>query len=92
MIGLPIGKGPGCPVFLAFDCPDHGHRVQGGPPGRRMRSATPTLDPAAAHLGSAPTRGRGQSSNIIHTGQVATPRAQGLIDAGIRTRSHSAVD
>ena len=26
-------------VFLASDCPARGHRVQGGPPGRRMRSA-----------------------------------------------------
>jgi len=31
-------------VFPGFDCPDRGHRVQGGPPGRRTRSATPTLD------------------------------------------------
>src|SRR6185312_1974855 len=33
-----------------------GHRIQGGPAGRRMRSAAPTLDPAATHLVLAPPR------------------------------------
>jgi len=47
-------------VFLGFNCPDRGHRVQGGPAGRRTRSATPTLDPAATHLLLAPTRRTGQ--------------------------------
>src|SRR6266568_131541 len=47
------------PVFLAPDCPARGHRVQGGPPGRRTRSATPTLDPATTHKDSAPTRRTG---------------------------------
>jgi hypothetical protein len=58
---LYLGRA-GCPVFLGFDCPDRGHRVQGGPPGRRTRSATPTLDLAATHLVLAPTRRTGQSS------------------------------
>jgi hypothetical protein len=48
-------------VFLAFQCPARGHRVQGGPPGRRMRSAAPTLDPVTTHLGSAPTSRRGRA-------------------------------
>jgi hypothetical protein len=34
----------GTTVFLALDCPARGHHVQGGPAGRRTRSATPTLD------------------------------------------------
>jgi hypothetical protein len=43
-------------VFLALDCPARGHRVNGGPPGRRMLTATPTIDPAPTHRGSAPAR------------------------------------
>ena len=34
----------GTTVFLALDCPARGHHVQGGPAGRRTRSATRTLD------------------------------------------------
>ncbi len=48
-------------VFLGFECPDRGHRVQGGPAGRRTRSATPTLAPAATHLVLGPARRTGQS-------------------------------
>lgn len=51
-------------VFLALDCPARGHRVQGGPAGRRTRSATPTLDPAATHLVLAPTRKAGTEQLI----------------------------
>ena len=32
---IQTGTGP---VFLGFDCPDRGHRVQGGPAGRRTPS------------------------------------------------------
>lgn len=35
-------------VFLASNCSARGRRVQGGPGGRRMRSAAPTLDPTPA--------------------------------------------
>jgi hypothetical protein len=35
-------------IFLAPDCPARGHRVNGG---RRMRSATPTIDPVTTHKG-----------------------------------------
>ena len=31
-------------VFLAPDCPARGHRINGGPEGRRTRSAAPTID------------------------------------------------
>jgi hypothetical protein len=55
----PAPAGRGYAVFLGFDCPDRGHRVQGGPAGRRMRSAPPTLDPASTHLVLAPTRKAG---------------------------------
>jgi hypothetical protein len=48
-------------VFLASHCPARGHRVQGGPPGRRTRSAAPTQDPATTHLGLAATRKTGGS-------------------------------
>ncbi len=41
-------------VFLAPYCPARGHRVNGGPPGRRTRSATPTIDPAAGVCGVLP--------------------------------------
>ncbi len=51
-------------VFLALDCPDRGHRVQGGPAGRRMRSAPPTLDPASTQLVLAPTRKTGTEQLI----------------------------
>jgi len=51
-------------VFLGFNCPDRGHRVQGGPAGRRTRSATLPLDPAATHLLLAPTRRTGQGRRI----------------------------
>ena len=43
-------------AFLAPDCPARGHRVNGGPPGRRMRSAPPTIDTATTHKDSAPAR------------------------------------
>ena len=49
------------PVFLALDCPARGHHVQGGPAGRRTRSATPTLDPAATHLVVPPMRKTGKT-------------------------------
>ena|SRR5689334_19279653 len=51
-------------VFLALDCPDRGHRVQGGPAGRHMRSAPPILDPASTHLVLAPTRKTGTEQLI----------------------------
>ena len=54
----------GTTVFLALDCPARGHHVQGGPAGRRTRSATPTLDPAATHLVLAPTRKAGTEQLI----------------------------
>ena len=54
----------GATVFLALDCPARGHHVQGGPAGRRTRSATPTLDPAATHLVLAPTRKAGTEQLI----------------------------
>ncbi len=38
-------------VHLAPDCPARGHRLNGDPPGRRTRSATPTIDPATSHMG-----------------------------------------
>jgi hypothetical protein len=60
----PAPAGRGYAVFLGFDCPDRGHRVQGGPAGRRMRSATPTLDPASTHLVLAPTRKAGTEQLI----------------------------
>jgi hypothetical protein len=41
-------------AFLGSPCPARSRRVQGGPPGRHMRSASPTLDAAVTHLGSAP--------------------------------------
>jgi hypothetical protein len=50
---------PGRPSSSAFDCPARGHRLRGGPAGRRTRS---TRDPASAHLDSAPTRKMGQHS------------------------------
>jgi hypothetical protein len=41
-------------------CPARGHRVNGGPAGRRTRSAAPTtIDPATTHPGLAPTRKTG---------------------------------
>lgn len=63
-------------VLLGFDCPDRDHRVQGGPAGRRTRSAPPTLDPAAAHLVLAPTRRTGRSTGSgIPITRLATPDA-----------------
>jgi len=46
-------------IFLGFDRPARGHRVEGGPEGRRTRSAPPTLDPVTTHLFWAPTRKTG---------------------------------
>jgi hypothetical protein len=42
--------------FLAPDCPSRGHRLNGDPSGRRMRSAPPTIDPATTHKGQAAMR------------------------------------
>jgi len=41
------------------DCPAHSRSVNGDPTGRRTRSATPTIDPAATHQDSAPARKMG---------------------------------
>jgi len=48
---LAVQAAAGTAVFLAPHCPARGHRVQGGPAGRRMRSAAPTPDPVTTHLG-----------------------------------------
>ncbi|SRR6266851_4722090 len=42
-------------VFIATDCPARvtASIVNGGPAGRRTRSAVPTIDPVATHEGSA---------------------------------------
>jgi hypothetical protein len=37
---------PGWLSSSSHDCPARGPRVNGGPAGRRTRSATPTIDPA----------------------------------------------
>jgi hypothetical protein len=46
------------------NCPARGHRVNGGPAGRRMRSATPTIDPETTPKGSAPTRKTDKNSQL----------------------------
>src|SRR5262249_36307343 len=51
-------------VFLVPDCPARGHRVKGGPAGRRMRSAAPTIDPVTTHKDPAPTRKTGQNRGL----------------------------
>ncbi len=42
--------------FSASNCPVLGHRVNGGPAGRRKRPVTPSIDLVAAHEGLAPVR------------------------------------
>jgi hypothetical protein len=44
------------PSSLAVHCPVRGHRVNDGPLGRRMRSASPTIDPAPLARIEAPAR------------------------------------
>jgi len=41
------------PSSSSPDCPARGHRVNGGPAGRRSRSAKPTIDPATARHAAA---------------------------------------
>jgi hypothetical protein len=53
-------------AYLAPDCPARGCRVNGGPSGRRKRSAAPTIDPTTTHMDRAPAR-KGQ-----HAGQPPT--------------------
>jgi hypothetical protein len=48
-------------IFLGFDCPARGRRVQGTLRVSSRRSAKPTLDTAATRKGSAPTRKMGQT-------------------------------
>jgi hypothetical protein len=50
-------------IFLGFDCPARGLRVEGGPAGRRTRSATPTLDPVTTHLVFAPMGKMGEDQD-----------------------------
>jgi hypothetical protein len=42
--------------FSALHCPARGHRVNGGPAGRRMRLALPIIGAAPTHQGSARLR------------------------------------
>ncbi len=51
-------------VFLATHCPARGHRVNGGPTGRRMRSATPTIDALATHKDLGAYEGDGQNEVV----------------------------
>jgi hypothetical protein len=46
--------------FSALYRPAPGRRVNGALPGRRKRSASPTIDPAAAHLGFGACENDGQ--------------------------------
>jgi hypothetical protein len=64
-VGLP-GARPGAvrAVFSPHHCPARGHRVNGGPAGRRLRSATPTIDPATAHEDMAPIGRTGKARNM----------------------------
>jgi hypothetical protein len=50
-VTLPMATGT---FILAPDCPARGHRINHGPAGRRMRSATPPIDPMPAPTDSAP--------------------------------------
>jgi hypothetical protein len=72
------------PSRSAPDCPVRGHRVNGAPcRSRRMRSATPTLDPAAAPTEFGACKGRWTESGLT------VPMAQAGILAGLTAGSSS---
>jgi hypothetical protein len=80
------GRGARRPASGACPCPSRpgavaaarGHRGWGGPSGRRMRSAAPTLDTAPTHKDSAPARRTWASRNV--GGSVTRHRAKARAD------------
>jgi hypothetical protein len=57
---VPVGR---TAVFLAPNCPVRGHRVNGGPAGRRTGSATPTIGTAAHSQGFGTYQEDGQNQD-----------------------------